>query len=140
MATQKIKRTALDSIDVTITAYDPDASSEAAPAEADALQTVSSEERSRIADALTMDRVIFNELRNATTDTPRLGRTPKCQRCRCHARRLGSAHRYGSGNGYRSIAIGHGATCGRVATPREHRPRCPRDAAIRPRRERDIRD
>ena len=36
---------------------------------ADALPAVSSEERSRIADALAMDRVIFNELRNATTDT-----------------------------------------------------------------------
>ena len=36
---------------------------------ADALPGVSSEERSRIAAALAMDRVIFNELRNATTDT-----------------------------------------------------------------------
>ena len=35
----------------------------------DALPSVSSEERSRIANALAMDRVIFNELRNATTDT-----------------------------------------------------------------------
>ncbi len=37
--------------------------------EADALPDISSEERSRIADALAMDRVIFNELRNAMTDT-----------------------------------------------------------------------
>ena len=36
---------------------------------ADALPGVSSEERARIAAALAMDRVIFNELRNATTDT-----------------------------------------------------------------------
>ena len=35
----------------------------------DALPSVSSEERSRIAAALALDRVIFNELRNATTDT-----------------------------------------------------------------------
>ena len=33
------------------------------------MESVSSEERSRIAAALAMDRVIFNELRNATTDT-----------------------------------------------------------------------
>ena len=39
------------------------------PAEADALPSVSSEERARIAAALAMDRVIFNELHNATTDT-----------------------------------------------------------------------
>ena len=38
-------------------------------AAADALPSVSSEERARIASALAMDRVIFNELRNATTDT-----------------------------------------------------------------------
>ena len=37
--------------------------------QADALPDVSSEERSRIAEALAMNRVIFNELRNATTDT-----------------------------------------------------------------------
>ena len=36
--------------------------------QADALPSVSSEERARIAGALAMDRVIFNELRNATTD------------------------------------------------------------------------
>ena len=36
--------------------------------EADLLPDISSEERSRIAGALAMDRVIFNELRNATTD------------------------------------------------------------------------
>ena len=36
--------------------------------QADALPGVSSEERSRIAGALAMDRVIFNELRNAMTD------------------------------------------------------------------------
>ena len=35
---------------------------------ADAIPGVSSEERARIAAALAMDRVIFNELRNATTD------------------------------------------------------------------------
>ena len=39
------------------------------PSQADALPSVSSEERARIAGALAMDRVIFNELRNATTDT-----------------------------------------------------------------------
>ncbi len=37
--------------------------------QADALPGVSSEERARIAAALTMDRVIFNEFRNATTNT-----------------------------------------------------------------------
>ena len=36
---------------------------------ADATPSVSSEERARIAAALAMDRVIFNELRNAVTDT-----------------------------------------------------------------------
>ena len=36
---------------------------------ADALPGVSSEERLRIAEALAMNRIIFNELRNATTDT-----------------------------------------------------------------------
>ena len=41
----------------------------AAQSEADALPAVSSEERARIAGALAMNRVIFNELRNATTDT-----------------------------------------------------------------------
>ncbi|MDE0683113.1 MAG: hypothetical protein OXI63_09385, partial [Candidatus Poribacteria bacterium] len=51
-----------ESISVTINV-------ESEASEADALQTVSSEERSRIAAALAMDRVIFNELRNATTDT-----------------------------------------------------------------------
>ena len=40
-----------------------------AQSEADALPAVSSEERARIAGALSMDRIIFNELRNATTDT-----------------------------------------------------------------------
>ena len=59
----KTQRTALDTIDVTITVGSD------TTAEADALQTVSSEERSRIAAALAMDRVIFNELRNSTTDT-----------------------------------------------------------------------
>ena len=59
----KTLRTALDTIDVTITVGSD------TTAEADALQTVSSEERSRIAAALAMDRVIFNELRNSTTDT-----------------------------------------------------------------------
>ena len=61
-----------DSIAVTITVYDPNPESSAdavVPAEADALPGVSSEERSRIAGALAMDRVIFNELRNAATDT-----------------------------------------------------------------------
>ena len=57
-----LERTELDAIDVTIVAYDPEA-------QADALPGVSSEERSRIAEALAMNRVIFNELRNATTDT-----------------------------------------------------------------------
>ena len=51
-----------DSIDVTIEVV-------GVAAEADALPGVSSEERSRIAAALAMDRIIFNELRNATTDT-----------------------------------------------------------------------
>ena len=60
----EIRRTALDTIDVTINVESADTT-----AEADALQTVSSEERSRIAAALAMDRVIFNELRNSTTDT-----------------------------------------------------------------------
>ena len=55
-----------DSTDVSIEVVD--VSSVAVPAEADAQQSVSSEERSRIAAALAMDRVIFNELRNATTD------------------------------------------------------------------------
>ena len=55
-----------DSIDVGINVIA--LSSVAVPAEADAQQSVSSEERSRIAAALAMDRVIFNELRNATTD------------------------------------------------------------------------
>jgi hypothetical protein len=41
----------------------------AAQSEADALPAVSSGERARIAAALAMDRVIFNELRNAVTDT-----------------------------------------------------------------------
>ena len=41
----------------------------AAQSEADALPAVSSGERARIAAALAMDRIIFNELRNATTDT-----------------------------------------------------------------------
>ena len=40
-----------------------------AQSQADVLPAVSSEERSRIAGALAMDTVIFNELRNATTDT-----------------------------------------------------------------------
>ena len=56
-----------DSTDVRIDVVDM--SSVAVPAEADAQQSVSSEERSRIAAAMAMDRVIFNELRNATTDT-----------------------------------------------------------------------
>jgi hypothetical protein len=60
----------LDSIDVTIAAYGEEESSETdTVGEADALPAVSSEERARIAAALAMDRVIFNELRNATTDT-----------------------------------------------------------------------
>ena len=58
----------IDSIDVTITVGESEDPSDTT-AEADALQTVSSEERSRIAAALAMDRVIFNELRNSTTDT-----------------------------------------------------------------------
>ena len=56
-----------DSTDVRIEVVD--VSSIAVPAAADAQQSVSSEERARIAAALAMDRVIFNELRNATTDT-----------------------------------------------------------------------
>ena len=64
----KTTRSVLDSIDVSITAYNADAPADTA-AEADAQQSVSSEERSRIAGALAMDRVIFNELRNAATDT-----------------------------------------------------------------------
>ncbi len=64
----KIRRTAIDTIDVTITVSESEAPTDTT-AEADALETVSSEERSRIADALAMDRVIFNELRNTTTDT-----------------------------------------------------------------------
>ena len=58
----------IDSIDVTITVGESEDPSDTT-AEADALQTVSSEERSRIAAALAMDRVIFNEFRNATTNT-----------------------------------------------------------------------
>ena len=54
----------VDSIDVTI-----EVTSTTGVAAADALPGVSSEERSRIAGALAMDRVIFNELHNATTDT-----------------------------------------------------------------------
>jgi hypothetical protein len=66
----KTTRTVLDSIDVTIAAYGEEESSETdTVGEADALPAVSSEERARIAAALAMDRVIFNELRNATTDT-----------------------------------------------------------------------
>ena len=67
----------IDSIDVTITFSEWEPPSDTPTdspdllegEEADALQTVSSEERARIAAALAMDRVIFNELRNATTDT-----------------------------------------------------------------------
>ena len=58
-----IEYLSVDSIDVTIEVTSADG-----VAAADALPTVSSEERSRIAAALAMDRVIFNELRNATTD------------------------------------------------------------------------
>ena len=60
----------VDSINVTIevtSANGVNVTNEVATA--DALPSVSSEERSRIAAALAMDRVIFNELRNATTDT-----------------------------------------------------------------------
>ena len=59
-----------DSITVTINVK-VDSSNAAGTSfgEVDALPGVSSEERSRIAAALAMDRVIFNELRNATTDT-----------------------------------------------------------------------
>ena len=65
----KTTRTVLDSIDVTIAAYGPEESDATdTVGEADALPAVSSEERSRIAGALSMDRVIFNELRNSTTD------------------------------------------------------------------------
>ncbi len=38
------------------------------PGSADVLPAISSEERAQIADSLAMDRVIFNELRNASTD------------------------------------------------------------------------
>jgi hypothetical protein len=58
-----VSETQMDSIEVII----EEAQSEVAAA--DALPAVSSEERARIAAALAMDRVIFNELRNATTDT-----------------------------------------------------------------------
>ena len=59
-----------DSITVTInvTADGNTAASTFLPGEVDALPGVSSEERARIAAALAMDRVIFNELRNATID------------------------------------------------------------------------
>ena len=59
-----------DSITVTINVtVDGNTASSPFVGEADALPGVSSEERARIAAALAMDRVIFNELRNATTDT-----------------------------------------------------------------------
>ena len=54
-------------INVTVDGNTP--SSPFLPEEADALPGVSSEERARIAAALAMDRVIFNEFRNATTNT-----------------------------------------------------------------------
>ena len=52
---------------------------------ADVLPDITSEERARIADSLAMDRVIFNELRNSSTDTHGLGRVAECQRCRCES-------------------------------------------------------
>ena len=63
---------------ITFTATDPDGLSatrgitptvsQYSSGFADALPSITSEERAQIADSLAMDRVIFNELRNASTD------------------------------------------------------------------------
>ncbi len=77
-ATVTITPVAVGTATITVTASDPDGLTatqsftvtvaEQSPGSADVLPAISSEERAQIADSLAMDRVIFNELRNASTD------------------------------------------------------------------------
>ena len=78
-ATVSITPVAVGTATITVTASDPDGLTatqsfvvtvvQQQPASADVLPAISSEERERIANSLAMDRVIFNELRNASIDT-----------------------------------------------------------------------
>ena len=77
-ATVSITPVAVGTATMTVTASDPDGltatqsfvtSIDQSSERADPLPAISSEERERIANSLAMNRVIFNELRNASTDT-----------------------------------------------------------------------
>ena len=108
-------------------------------AAADALPSVSSEERARIAAALAMDRVIFNELRNATTDTHDWIELRNVSNADVTLEGWEVRIIADEGNGYRYISVGNGAARGRFTPAREHRPGRTGDAFINARRRRGLR-
>ena len=77
-ATVTITPVAVGTATITVTASDPDGLTatqsfvvtvvDQSPGSADVLPAISSEERAQIANSLALDRVIFNELRNASID------------------------------------------------------------------------